>query len=167
MQGHLPSVREFEKRESDCGASQTKERRERENKRKNKEKYGEETKGAKKICEKQSGGVERGAVPRFCRSAVSEGVGLVGKRGGGESQGRKAMSMLSYEAVRGTCLRFPEQLQIVIAGDVLQLRLLTRAVGLPVFLRENQDLLNHREHSDWILLQSQWRLSYSQKLLQN
>ena len=36
-----------------------------------------------------------------------------------EGRMRMEMSFLSYKVVRGTCLGFPEQLQVVIAGDVL------------------------------------------------
>lgn len=44
------------------------------------------------------------------------------------------MSFLSYKVVRGTCLRFPEQLEVVVAGDVLQQRLPARSVALTVIL---------------------------------
>lgn len=44
------------------------------------------------------------------------------------------MSFLSYKVLRGTCLRFPEQLQVVVAGDVLQQRLPARSVALAVVL---------------------------------
>lgn len=44
------------------------------------------------------------------------------------------MSFLSYKVLRGTCLRFPEQLQVVVAGDVLQQRLPARPVALAVVL---------------------------------
>ena len=44
------------------------------------------------------------------------------------------MTFLSYKVVRGTCLRFPEQLQVVVAGDVLQQRLPARPVALTVLL---------------------------------
>lgn len=45
-----------------------------------------------------------------------------------------AMSFLSYKVVRGTCLRFPEQLEVVVTGDVLQQRLPARPVALTVLL---------------------------------
>lgn len=44
------------------------------------------------------------------------------------------MSFLSYKVVRGTCLRFPEQLEVVVAGDVLQQRLPACSVALTVIL---------------------------------
>lgn len=44
------------------------------------------------------------------------------------------MSFLSYKVVRGTCLRFPEQLEVVVAGDVLQQRLPACSVALTVLL---------------------------------
>lgn len=44
------------------------------------------------------------------------------------------MSFLSYKVVRGTCLRFPEQLEVVVAGDVLQQWLPARSVALAVIL---------------------------------
>lgn len=44
------------------------------------------------------------------------------------------MSFLSYKVLRGTCLRFPEQLEVVVAGDVLQQRFPARPVVLSVFL---------------------------------
>lgn len=44
------------------------------------------------------------------------------------------MSFLSYKVVRGTCLRFPEQLEVVVAGDVLQQRLPACSVALAVIL---------------------------------
>ena len=47
------------------------------------------------------------------------------------------MSFLSYEVIRGTCLRFPEQLQVVVTGDILQQRLPARPVALAVFLAVN------------------------------
>lgn len=44
------------------------------------------------------------------------------------------MRLLSYKVVRGTCLRFPEQLQVVIAGDVLQQRLPANSMALEMIL---------------------------------
>lgn len=44
------------------------------------------------------------------------------------------MSFLSYKVVRGTCLRFPEQLEVVVTGDVLQQRLSACSVALMVLL---------------------------------
>lgn len=44
------------------------------------------------------------------------------------------MSFLSYKVLRGTCLRFPEQLQVIVAGDVLQQRLPACPVALAVVL---------------------------------
>lgn len=44
------------------------------------------------------------------------------------------MSFLSYKVVRGTCLRFPEQLKVVVAGDVLQQRLPACSMALAVIL---------------------------------
>lgn len=44
------------------------------------------------------------------------------------------MKFLSYKVVRCTCLRFPEQLQVVVTGDVLQQRLPARPVAVAVFL---------------------------------
>lgn len=44
------------------------------------------------------------------------------------------MSFLSYKVVRGTCLRFPEQLEVVVTGDVLQQRLPACSVALTVLL---------------------------------
>lgn len=44
------------------------------------------------------------------------------------------MSFLSYKVLRGTCLRFPEQLEVVVAGDVLQQRLPASSVALTVLL---------------------------------
>lgn len=44
------------------------------------------------------------------------------------------MSFLSYKVVRGTCLRFPEQLEVVVTGDVLQQRLPARSMALAVIL---------------------------------
>lgn len=44
------------------------------------------------------------------------------------------MSLLSYKVIRGTCLRFPEQLQVVIAGDVLQQRLPANPMAVEMIL---------------------------------
>lgn len=44
------------------------------------------------------------------------------------------MSFLSYKVLRGTCLRFPEQLQVVVAGDVLQQWLPACSVALAMIL---------------------------------
>lgn len=44
------------------------------------------------------------------------------------------MSFLSYKVIRSTCLRFPEQLEVIVAGDVLQQRLPARPVALTVLL---------------------------------
>lgn len=44
------------------------------------------------------------------------------------------MSFLSYKVLRSTCLRFPEQLEVVVAGDVLQQGLPARSVALMVVL---------------------------------
>lgn len=44
------------------------------------------------------------------------------------------MKFLSYKVVRCTCLRFPEQLQVVVTGDVLQQRLPACPVAVAVFL---------------------------------
>lgn len=49
------------------------------------------------------------------------------------------MSFLSYKVVRGTCLRFPEQLEVIVAGDVLQQRLAARPVALTVLLVASGD----------------------------
>lgn len=49
------------------------------------------------------------------------------------------MSFLSYKVIRGTCLRFPEQLKIVVAGDVLQQWLPARSVALAVILAVGKD----------------------------
>lgn len=46
------------------------------------------------------------------------------------------MSFLSYKVIRGTCLRFPEQLEVVVAGDVFQQRLPARPVAFTVFLEK-------------------------------
>lgn len=59
------------------------------------------------------------------------------------------MSFLSYKVVRGTCLRFPEQLEVVVTGDVLQQRLPTRSVALAVILgvgagHESSQILKYR-----------------------
>lgn len=48
------------------------------------------------------------------------------------------MSFLSYKVIRSTCLRFPEQLEVVVAGDVLQQRLPARPVALTVLLQERK-----------------------------
>lgn len=67
------------------------------------------------------------------------------QKGGGGTQKNKGkrkkayrrevrMSFLSYNVLRGTCLRFPEQLEVVVAGDVLQQRLPARSVALTVLL---------------------------------
>lgn len=45
-------------------------------------------------------------------------------------EGENEMGLLSYKIVRGTCLGFSEQLQVVVTCDVLQQRLMTAAVGL-------------------------------------
>lgn len=52
----------------------------------------------------------------------------------GEKRGRVMMSSLSYKVLRGTCLRFPEQVQVIVAGDVLQQGLPTHPVALAVIL---------------------------------
>lgn len=50
------------------------------------------------------------------------------------ARGEMKMSFLSYKVVRGTCLRFPEQLEVIVTGDVLQQRLAARSVALTVLL---------------------------------
>ena len=52
---------------------------------------------------------------------------------------RMEMSFLSYKVVRGTCLGFPEQLQVIITGDVLKKRLPTRSVTLAVLLVDSAE----------------------------
>lgn len=52
------------------------------------------------------------------------------------------MSFLSYKIVRGTCLRFPEQLEVVVTGDVLQQRLPACSVTLTVILAGGRKLKN-------------------------
>lgn len=49
-------------------------------------------------------------------------------------EGENEMGLLSYKIVRGTCLGFSEQLQVVVTCDVLQQRLTTAAMGLSVLL---------------------------------
>lgn len=49
-------------------------------------------------------------------------------------RGEMKMSFLSYKVLRGTCLRFPEQLEVIVTGDVLQQRLAARSVALTVLL---------------------------------
>lgn len=44
------------------------------------------------------------------------------------------MSSLSYKVVRGTCLRFPEQLKIVVTGDGLKQWLPAHPMVLSVVL---------------------------------
>lgn len=44
------------------------------------------------------------------------------------------MSFLSYKVLRSTCLRFPEQLEVVVTGDVLQKWLPARSVTLAMIL---------------------------------
>ncbi len=55
------------------------------------------------------------------------------------------MGFLSYKIIRGTCLGFSEQLQVIVTCDVLQQRLTTAAMGLFVLLeRVNQRELRNR-----------------------
>lgn len=49
------------------------------------------------------------------------------------------MSFLSYKVVRGTCLRFPEQLKVIVAGDILQQRLPACSVAVAVILAAGVD----------------------------
>lgn len=44
------------------------------------------------------------------------------------------MSFLSYKVLRSTCLRFPEQLEVVVTGDVLQQWLPACSMALAVLL---------------------------------
>lgn len=45
-----------------------------------------------------------------------------------------------YQVFRGTCLGLPEELQVVLAGDVLQEGLPGCAVGLPMVLMGTQGM---------------------------
>lgn len=65
------------------------------------------------------------------------------------------MSFLSYKVIRGTCLRFPEQLEVVVAGDVLQQRLPARPVAFTVFLE------NSRTHERLVKPSKRQRASFS------
>ncbi|KAG7237469.1 hypothetical protein INR49_032336, partial [Caranx melampygus] len=49
---------------------------------------------------------------------------------GSEKTTRGQEERADEQVVRGTCLRFPEQLEVVVAGDVLQQRLPARPVAL-------------------------------------
>lgn len=61
--------------------------------------------------------------------------GFMKKRGKRRKQeGENEMGLLSYKIVRGTCLGFSEQLQVIVTCDVLQQRLTTAAMGLFVLL---------------------------------
>lgn len=51
-----------------------------------------------------------------------------------KQEGENEMGLLSYKIVRGTCLGFSEQLQVIVTCDVLQQRLTTAVMGLFVLL---------------------------------
>lgn len=91
---------------------------------------------------------EEGQGPRKRRRGQESKGG--GERGGEEYRRRVAMSFLSYKVVRGTCLRFPEQLEVVVAGDVFQQRLPARPVALTVLLvvetQEERDFFIYSNH---------------------
>lgn len=51
-----------------------------------------------------------------------------------KQEGENEMGLLSYKIIRGTCLGFSEQLQVIVTCDVFQQRLTTAAMGLSVLL---------------------------------